>query len=89
MCYVTYKRFKLLSTAYSWNVGCIFQQFDRIYPKKVVPKHNENHSLAWVNMWGTSTNQSTTTLCMQSQQTVYAEPTYTHFFLLKFASPHA
>jgi len=52
-------------------MGCIFQKFDRIWYKKVLPKHNDkfsgNHTLTWVNMWGTPTHQSTTTLCMQSQ----------------------
>ena len=41
MCQVTYKRSKLLSTAYLWNMGCIFQKFDRIYNKYVFPKPNK------------------------------------------------
>ena len=51
--------------------GIIFQIFDRIYNKHVVPKYNENfsenHLQAWVNKWSTPTHQSTTIRCMQGQ----------------------
>jgi len=72
-----------MRTTHLWNMGCIFQKYDRILDKKVVPKHTDNISYSYTGV-GQHVGHPNS---QEHHCTAYAKQTCIHVFFC-WHSPH-